>query len=312
MGEFRVSVELNSFMLLFLPAAVRGFIALLLLTIITVGTGILTFLVALFRLLPIKAFQKKIDYVLHNIPDYWTSMVKGIIKLCTKTRWHIFGMKNLKKDGRYLMIANHRSWVDILVLQKVFSRKIPALRFFMKKQLLWQLPIAGFACKLLGYPVMERYSREFLQQHPELKGKDIEATRKVCEHFKNQPVTLINFLEGGRFTQEKYERQKPPFKYLLKPKAGGVAFVLAAMGNQLEQIIDVTIIYPNMQISFWDFLCGRIKDIYVYIHTIPVKPVLLGNYHADDNYREFFHYWLNEQWLEKDKFITNKLRGGSN
>lgn len=286
-----------------------GIIALCLSVFMTVGVALFIFLAVFLRFLPIKIFQNKIDAILHNVPEYWTYAIKKITSSLIKTRWHIYGIKNLKKDGHYLMIANHRSWLDIVVLQRVFSRKIPGLRFFMKKELLWQLPFLGYACKLLGYPFVQRYSREFLIKHPELKGKDIEATRKACERFKNQPVTMINFIEGGRFHQEKFEKQKSPFKYLLKPKAGGIAFVLATMGKQIESIIDVTIIYPDMRITLWDFLCGKISDIYVYIHLIPVKPELLGDYQNDADFRHFFHYWLNEQWFEKDKFIINKLHG---
>lgn len=296
-------------MLLFLPAPIRGLIAFILLGLTTLGLALLIFFAALLRLLPIKPLQTKIDSALHRTPEYWAHAIKVIISITTKTRWHIHGLKNLKKNGRYLMIANHRSWLDILVLMRVFSQKIPELRFFVKKELLWQLPIIAHACKLLGCPFMQRYSREFLLKHPELKGKDLEATHKACERFKDQPVTLINFIEGGRFSQKKHDQQQSPFKYLLKPKAGGIAFVLAAMANQLEHIIDVTIIYPDMQISFWDFLCGRIKDVSIYIHTIPVTKELIGDYQGDAEYKKFFQYWLNEQWIEKDKFILNKLRG---
>lgn len=255
--------------------------------------------------------RNQLNYVLHNLPEYWTSVLKFVMALFTKTRWHVHGLKNLKNDGHYLMIANHRSWADILVLQRVFSRKIPGLRFFMKKELLWQLPFMGYACKLLGYPFMERYSAEFLQKHPELNGKDIEMTRKACERFKDSPVTFINFIEGGRFTKEKHQKQHSPYKYLLKPKAGGIAFVLAAMGSQLESIIDVTIIYPNMDITFWKFLCGKIPQIHIFIHTIPIKHELFGDYQNDADFRQFFQFWLNEHWAEKDQFITNKLRSNN-
>ncbi len=298
-------------MLKFLPAPIRGVIAIVLLTLMTIGFSLYVFFAALFSLLPIKLLQKKIAYTLHNIPEYWTSVLKVIMVLCTKTRWNIHGLKHLKKDGHYLMIANHRSWLDILVLQRVFSKKIPGLRFFMKKELLWQLPIISYACKLLGYPFMQRYSAEFLKKYPELKGKDIEETRKTCERFKDNPITLINFIEGGRFTVEKHRKQHSPYKYLLKPKAGGIAFVLTAMDKQLESIIDVTIVYPKMQISFWKFLCGNISEISVYIHTIPIKQELFGDYQNDPHFRNFFQYWLNEQWAEKDKFIINKLRSNS-
>jgi len=49
--------------------------------------------------------------------------------------------------------------VDILVLEKVFNRKVPMLKFFIKKELLWTLPVAGWAAWLLDFPFMERYHK---------------------------------------------------------------------------------------------------------------------------------------------------------
>lgn len=294
-------------MLQFLPAVLRGLIALFLLAIYTLLLAFIVFCCGLLRLLPIMKLREKLDGFLHNTPEYWTAFVKFLMWLVTKTEWQVHGLKKLNPNGHYMMVANHRSWLDILVLQKTFSRKIPGLRFFMKKELMWQLPVLGFACKLLGYPFMQRYSQEFLKKNPHLKGKDIEATRKTCERFQKKPVTLINFIEGGRFTKEKHQKQKSPFKNLLKPKAGGLAFVLAAMGDQLDSIIDVTIIYPHPDISFWDFLCGRVGAIQIYVHTQPITEELVGDYQNDEHFRNFFQYWLNEQWAEKDKFITNNL-----
>ena len=62
-----------------------------------------------------------------------------------------------------------------------------------------------------------------VEKYPEKKGKDIEATRKSCERYKDEPITLINFIEGTRFTPEKHAVQRSPYQHLLKPKAGGLA-----------------------------------------------------------------------------------------
>jgi len=294
-------------MLQFLPAVLRGAITLFLLAVYTFLLALMIFCFGLLRLLPIVKLRKTLDHFLHSIPEYWTAFLKLLLRLFIKTDWQVHGLKKLDPEGHYVMVANHRSWLDILVLQKIFSRKIPGLRFFMKKELMWQLPIIGFACKLLGFPLMQRYSREFLKKNPHLKGKDIEATRKICERFRENPVTLINFIEGGRFTKEKHRKQKSPYKNLLKPKAGGLAFVLASMSDQLDAIIDVTIIYPHQDISFWDFLCGKTESVQVYIHTQPIKEELLGDYQNDERFQKFFQDWLNEQWAKKDKFITDRL-----
>jgi hypothetical protein len=89
---------------------------------------------------------------------------------------------------------------------------------------------------------MKRYSKAYLEKHPEKKGKDLETTRKTCASSQ-QPGGIFNFVEGTRFTEGKHAQQQSPF-HLLKPKAGGIAFVLDAMGEQLKSIVNVTIHYP--------------------------------------------------------------------
>lgn len=224
-----------------------------------------------------------------------------------KIEWDVSGMEELSTEDWYLMIANHRSWLDILVLQRAFNRKIPSLRFFMKKDLLWQLPVAGYACMVAGNPIMKRHSKAALEKNPLLKGSDIESTREACEKFKNIPITMINFVEGGRFCKKKHKKQRSPYRYLLKPKAGGIAFVLATMGRYLHKIINTTIIYPDMDVSFWDFACGRVDKITVRVQTIPIGKELLGDYNNDAHFRSFFQFWINELWMEKDKLIVNTL-----
>ena len=121
-------------MLHFLPAFIRGTLSILLLAIFTLLLAFTVLLCGLLRLIPIPPMRNAIDEFLHHIPEYWTTFLKGLMWLFTKTSWKVHGLKKLNPNGHYMMVANHRSWLDILVLQNVFSRKIPGLRFFMKKE----------------------------------------------------------------------------------------------------------------------------------------------------------------------------------
>jgi 1-acyl-sn-glycerol-3-phosphate acyltransferase len=151
---------------------------------------------------------------------------------------------------------------------------------------------------------MKRYSKERVARQPDLKGKDIEITRRACEKFKTLPVSIMNFVEGTRFSRAKHTQQKSPYANLLKTKAGGIAFVLAAMGNQLNRILDVTIVYPPGTKSFWSFVCGNIKEVKVRVKELPVSQAPQGDYVKDAEFREVFQTWLNGLWGEKDKRIT--------
>ena len=173
------------------------------------------------------------------------------------------------------MNSNHQSWSDIFVLQHLLTRRIPLLKFFLKQELIW-VPVMGLAWCALDFPFMRRHSEAYLKQHPEMRGKDQETTRKACEKFALIPTSVMNFLEGTRFTKAKHARQQSPYRHLLKPKAGGIALALNAMGEKFHSILDVTIVYPDGAPNFWQFLCGDLKHVVVHVQTLPVPPHLLG------------------------------------
>ncbi|MBD1552196.1 acyltransferase [Pseudomonas typographi] len=239
------------------------------------------------------------------IAETWAEINKAIFALCIPTRWDIRGLQNLNLQTSYLVVSNHQSWVDIPALVQALNRRAPFFKFFLKKELIW-VPFLGLAWWALDYPFMKRYSQAFLSKHPQLRGKDLEITRKACELFKRQPVTVVNYLEGTRFTQAKHDAQCSPFRHLLKPKAGGVAFVLAAMGTELERLLDVTVVYPCARApGFWDLLCGRVKQVIVDIQAHPIDPALAqGDYENDPAFRQRVQAWVNQLWWEKDQRIS--------
>lgn len=181
------------------------------------------------------------------------------------------------------------------------------LKFFMKQDLLWTLPIGGLACYMLDFPFMKRHSKEYLKKHPDQREKDIETTRKACEIYKHKPIAIMNYLEGTRFTQEKHRARHSPYHNLLQPKAGGIALVLATMDDYIHHIIDTTIVYHTDALSLWNFFCGRIPKITVHYEVIPVPKELHGDYYHDKEFRLVFQQWLNQRWLIKDQLI-NEIR----
>lgn len=238
------------------------------------------------------------------VAETWSEIDKAIFALCIPTQWDIRGVDRLRKDTSYLAVSNHQTWVDIPALIESLNRRTPFFKFFLKKELIW-VPLLGLAWWGLDYPFMKRYSKAFLDKHPELKGKDLEITKAACELFKRQPVTVVNYLEGTRFTEAKRQEQQSPYRYLLKPKAGGVAFVLAALGEQLDALLDVTIVYPGNQApGFWDLLNGSISRVIIDIQVRELDPALWdGDYENDPEFRQTVQAWVNQLWLEKDQRI---------
>ncbi len=185
----------------------------------------------------------------------------------------------------------------------MFMDKVPMLKFFLKKELIW-VPILGLAWWALDFPFMRRYSSEFLEKNPHLRGKDLESTKKACEKFRTIPVCVVNFVEGTRFRPEKHKRQKSPYIHLLNPKAGGVAFVVSAMGDCIQKIINVTIVYPDGADNFWGFISGRIRRIIVDVEVLPITSDIRGDYFNDAEFKKKFCNWINTLWKEKDIKIT--------
>ena len=259
---------------------------------------------ALLKLVLPGRYRDYASWAVMWIAETWAEIDKLIFSLCIPTVWDVRGTADLRIDTSYLAVSNHQSWVDIPALIQVLNRRIPFFKFFLKKELIW-VPLLGLAWWALDYPFMKRYSKAFLDKHPELKGQDLEITKAACELFKRQPVTVVNYLEGTRFTEAKRAAQQSPFKHLLKPKAGGVAFVLAALGEQLDALLDVTIVYPGDKApGFWDLLSGNLPKVIIDIQVHELDPALWsGDYENDPVFRQVVQDWVNQLWHTKDARI---------
>jgi 1-acyl-sn-glycerol-3-phosphate acyltransferase len=288
----------------------RGGLSVLYLTVNTLFWSTLIFTITILRVIvPLVAWRRICGRAAILMAENWTFFNNVGLILSRPIKIEVNGIDDLDRKAWYLVVSNHQSWTDIPILQKVFYHKIPFLKFFLKKELIW-VPILGPAWWALDFPFMKRYSPSFLKKHPHLKGKDIEITRKACEKFRDNPVSIINFTEGTRFTSEKQKRQKSPYKNLLRPKAGGIGFVLSAMGDQLSYILDVTISYPGGSPNFWDYLCGTMKEVQIDVKKIPVTKELVGDYTKDKAYRIEFQKWLNEIWTQKDLYLEHESKKG--
>jgi len=229
------------------------------------------------------------------------------MRLTQKLDWDISGIEGLNPRQWYLVVCNHQSWVDILVLQHVLNRRIPLLKFFLKKELIW-VPIMGLAWWALEFPFMRRRSEAYLQRHPEERGKDAATTRAACEKYALVPTSVMNFLEGTRWTPDKQQRQQSPYRHLLKPKAGGVTLALDAMGEKFGAVLDITLIYPAGTPNFWQFLQGHVPRVIVRARTLPVPQAQpAAGQGSEQALRETCQLWVNQLWSDKDALISSFL-----
>ncbi|HKM36140.1 MAG TPA: acyltransferase [Thiopseudomonas sp.] len=291
-----------------LPHLLRGIIASLLLVLNTLFWCWPLFIFALLKVvLPFAPIQRSLRFAMHWIAESWIAVNSFWMRLVQPIEWDVEGLEKLDLTHSWMVTSNHQSWVDILALQYQFNRRLPFLKFFLKKELIW-VPVIGLCWWALEFPFMKRYSKAYLAKHPEKQGQDLATTRKACERYKTNPVSVFNFLEGTRFTAEKHQQQNSPFEHLLKPKAGGIAFVLDAMGEQLHGLVNVTIYYPQGKPTLWDLLSGQIKRIVMRIDITPIPQQFIGkSYDQDLDYRAEFQNWVNQMWQEKDQQLAQLI-----
>lgn len=297
-------------MLRFLPSPVRGTINLVLLILNTLWWCTPLFIASLVKLLlPFAAVRRVIDPLLNTIAGRWIAGNGLWMRLVQRSDWDVAGLERFSRDGWYLVTCNHQSWADIFVLQRLLNGRIPMLKFFLKQELIW-VPVIGLAWWALDFPFMRRHGDKALLKHPEKRLDDIEATRRACAKFALVPTSVMNFVEGTRFTPAKHAAQRSTFRHLLKPKAGGLALALSALGERFDSHADFTIVYPDGVPTFWHFLCGDVGRIIVRAERRPIPIEFChGDYAGDPKFRKSLQRWLLAMWREKDETIDALLQG---
>lgn len=297
-------------MLSFLPAPLLGFVVGTLLIASTVFSSLLILLFTPLKLLSllIPALAPLSRSVMTACQENWSANNARILHLLPGFEWDIRGASELRRGNWYFVVANHQCWIDILACFHVLNRRVPPLKVFIKQELFY-VPVVGLAVYALDYPFMKRFSKELLEKKPHLRGKDLETTRKACAKYQHYPVSVLNYLEGTRITPAKHQHSRSPYRHLLKPKSAGAAFVLTALGERMESLLDLTLAYPDGIPSFWDFCCGRCRRIVVDIRVRDIPPhFCLSNYESDARYRAEFQDWIGKIWTEKDNRLDELLK----
>jgi 1-acyl-sn-glycerol-3-phosphate acyltransferase len=288
----------------FLPAPLVAVLMFVVLVVNTVFWVIPVYCFIVVKLLaPAGASRDQVSRLVAWLAQRWAICNVILARVLLDIEWDLRVDVPLSTQGQYLVCSNHQSWNDIFVLMKAFGDRAPFFKFFIKQELIW-VPLLGLCWWGLDYPFMKRYTPEQIAKNPALKGKDIETTRRACERYRNQPVLILNFLEGTRFTPAKHDRQESPYRNLLKPKSGGFAFALSALGERLNSLLDVTIVYPDGALGFWAFMAGKVRRIIVEVRQLTIPPELFrGDYENDPVFRKQFQDFIATLWADKDKRI---------
>ncbi|ADU65413.1 phospholipid/glycerol acyltransferase [Desulfurispirillum indicum S5] len=279
-----------------------GVLSSLALLLYTLFLGAFLYVFILLRLILPQGLARGVaNPMVEATAGLWVRGILWWLNHVYRVQWDIQGLSRIGRREWFLINANHQSWVDIFVLYALYLGKVPLLKFFIKRELAY-LPIVGQAWWALDFPFMRRYSREYLARYPEKAGKDLEQTRRACEKFSQVPTSVMNFLEGTRFTEQKRRRTQSPFQYLLKPKAGGLAFAIQSLGDRFSALTNVTIYYPDGIPTFWAMMCGAFRRCVVRIDEKPIPAHFSqGDYGSDPLLRQEIQQWVTDIWQEKDE-----------
>ena len=287
---------------------IRGVIMVLWMSVIFLGLPVFTFIAYPLVITP----WKPVRWMGIRIGDYVITLVAhmlhwGFIAVRINNRYQVYGLENIRQYRTCLVISNHCSWADTLIVHSAIGSRLPARRFLVKRELTW-IPLFGQALAALGMPALQRSATKGRQDGAAVKT-DQERLRRACEHFTVTGSAVTIFPEGTRFSAEKHARQNFGLKHLLRPQSGGLSRVLECL-PQIEDLYDCTLAYSQPSFTLWDYLCGRI-EARLHIRHLEVPASLRdGKAHRAEVRR-----WLNQIWQEKDAAlepITAKLRSTGN
>ena len=275
----------------------KGTIVALVVAITTLAVCIPLYLFGLVRLVvrP-QSFRRRLAQPMDRVIDVWVSVFRQLIH-----RFHLIKIDldmpvEIHDRNRWrVILCNHQSWVDIILLQSSFRDVAPVLKFFTKRELIW-VPLVGIAMWILGFPYVYR-SRSHSDHMTAAQRESNEAVmRREGKRFLEKPVAVINFVEGTRFSAEKRDSRDSPYENLLAPRRGGILRSLLVLGDHVTSVLDVTIVYSGEVPGFWDLLTGRADRARMIVREVD-RPLLE---------EDALSAWLDTRWREKDEILRNK------
>lgn len=255
------------------------------------------------RIIPNKKLKQKLGSISNKMGTATVGAIAISLSLLHQLEWEFEIPENLSINDWYIAMSNHQSWADIFILLIAGHKKIPLLKFFMKKELQW-IPIIYLVHKTIDMPFLHRHSPEQIKANPELKKLDFENAKTAAKRFSRNPSTAFSFAEGTRFSQFKHLEQQSPYPNLLKPKVGALSIALSGM-PEVKTLIDFTIVYSSNKRTAWQFLCGDLNKAKIIAKTYKIPKNLQSyTYENKSEYRKQFQLFIDEIWQKKQSMIS--------
>lgn len=169
-----------------------------------------------------------------------------------RVRWNLPALQ-LDAGQTCLVLCNHRSWCDVLVVQSLIAKKGPVITFLTKRELAF-VPVFGIIVWAFRFPLLKRRARGS-QSEAARRESDRQRILTACAAVRQAPAAILTFAEGTRFSPEKHRLTHSPHRHLLPPRPGGFNAIYDSLADTGALVVDLTLDYDG-EVTFWRFLAG--------------------------------------------------------
>ena len=277
----------------------RGATMTAILCAIFFGLPVLTVIPLPLALFPWRPVQRLGAHISDQLIKLVGVLLRASFALTGLNRWQVHGLQGVREPDTCILISNHQSWIDPLILHALISGRLPPSRFLIKRELTF-IPLFGQALLAVGMPPLRRYKAAQLAKDPSLIRHDRERLTKACQTFDLTSSTICIFPEGTRRTAAKHAQSRSKMRHLLNPHTGGISIILQHL-PQVHSLYDCTLIYDREEFTLWDYLCGRVQQLQLHVRQIQIPVELRGENASKKAVRQ----WLHALWHEKDTLIAS-------
>ena len=283
---------------------IRAILALSIMLISSAFSCVLFFMLRTTNMILLR--QNKVNIYINKVTKslyfLWININELLITRLLRIQIDIPQINQMSENNWYILTSNHQSFFDIILVQIFCKRHKLYNKFFMKESLIY-LPFIGISCWGLDFVFIKRFSKKDLKRNPEKIAKQHNYILQKCELYKTYPCTIVNFIEGTRYTKNK--AAKSSYKNILGPQPMGLSLLMTTMQPKIKQVLDISIVYPDRVDNFFDLFFQSNHKILLSCNIIDVDHSHAGDYRNDKNYRASFNKWLKEIWRSKDQKISD-------
>lgn len=280
-----------------LKQGLRGLSATLLLGLNLILLSSVVFVLLVLRnALVVQKWRGGLDNLMMQVEFVHARVIAWVLAQVCCCRIVVESDLDFTQQQSYVLLANHRSLVDILVLIAACAGKIPLLKFFLKRSLAY-VPFMGWFCYCMGYPFVDRARK---RRGRKTVVSSVQSLYSDCQRVFKRPAALVLFAEGTRFAQSKVSSA---YKHLLVPKHGALAAVLSLQRHQDLNLLDVDLYYPQLAGAAlpWQLLSAQLPVVKVQLSALAhPQAKWLEQYQHGGAMRADFIDWLRAVWRAKD------------